>query len=297
MKKMFVPTFVLATVVCAVLVLYGATQGWFGSKAASAPPTSTATFDKDQSGRVGESGPPAEEVIGAQAMARLDSIRKATPQDFAKAVQQWGQAAGADRKVSWEAVRSGASAAEDRQVRLRACQLAQAMAAGRPEGVPVPPPADKRAVEPLLECLKSGDAALVQVAATALGTIHLLNPSCKVEQRAVPEIRGLLVADDPGLASSALSAVTFFGEAGLAPDVLSSWEKHAKAPGFGESAAGKLRILMELKLREEARKAHPDWSKTQCLAQAKPRTQELAGRFGTDLGKWKAWWSTPAEMP
>jgi hypothetical protein len=293
MKKALVA--ILAVVIVAVIVVgvYGSKNDWFGKTPAPVPPP-VANQEKPKISKKIE--PPASEIIGTQATLRLESLRKATPQDFSKALLEWGKASGVDRKLSWEAVCAGAKPSEECTVRMRACQLAQAMAAGRPDGQPVPPPADEKAVEPLIECLKSGDAGVTLAAVNALGTINLQNPAYKVEPKAIPEVKKLLAGDDPGLASAALAAAAFFRETGMAPDILAAWEKHGKAADFASAAVGKLKILMELKLRDDLKKAHSEWTKEQCLAEAKSKAQELAGQFGNDLAKWKAWW-TEAPSP
>ena len=283
-KRAMILAFVAVdVVVIAVLLVYGYQAGWFSGKKPPAEVVKPPVPPK----RVA----PPEDTVSTQGVARLDAIRKASNQDFARAVSDWAKAAGVERKISWEAVRLGCKAEEERQTRLRCCEAAQALAGVKAEGMPIPPPADARAVEPLLSCLRSGDAGLVLAAANALGTVHLHNPTYKVEAQALPEARKLLAGGDPALASSALVAVAFFKEVSMAPDVLAAWEKHEKAPGFAEAASGKLRILMELQLRESLKKEHPDWSREQCLAEAKPKAQELAGQFNKDIARWKAWWA------
>jgi len=283
-KRAMILAFVAVdVVVIAAVLVYGYRAGWFSPKKPPAEVVKPPVPPKKVA--------PPEDVVSTQGVARLDAIRKASNQDFAKAVSDWAKAPGVERKISWEAVRLGAKAGEDRQVRLRACELAAALAGGKPEGLPMPPAADERAVEPLIGCLKSGDVGLVQASTAALGAINLQNPAFKVEAKAIPEVKKLLAGDDAPLAAAALPAVAFFQEISMAPDILAAWEKHGKAPGFADAAAGKLKILMELKLRQDLKKEHPDWSREQCLGEAKKKVPELAGQHGNDPGKWKAWWA------
>jgi hypothetical protein len=286
MKKMLLSVLAVVMIAGVVVAIVGWHKGWFGKKPEPVP---VVTPPKEPVSK--RKIEPPEDVVSTQGTARLDSIRKASNQDFSKAVTDWAKAPGVERKISWEAVRLGAKSSEDRQVRMRCCQLAQALAAGKPDGQPLPPAADEKAVEPLLACLGSGDAGLALAAVGALGTINVHNPVYKVEQKALPEVKKLLAGDDPAGAASALSAVAFFAETSMIPDVLTAWEKHGKSPGFAEKARDHLKILLELQLRENLKKEHADWSKEQCLAEAKPKAQELAGQFGADLAKWKAWWA------
>ena len=137
MKKVLIAAAVAAAIAGAVVLIVGAQKGWFGKKPEPAPVV--APPKEPVSKRKIE---PPEDVVSTQGAARLDSIRKASNQDFTKALTDWAKAPGVERKISWEAVRLGAKFGEDRQVRMRCCQLAQALAAGKPDGLPTPPAAD-----------------------------------------------------------------------------------------------------------------------------------------------------------
>jgi hypothetical protein len=285
MKKPLILAFVVGGAIGIGVVVVGATQGWFSSKSPG---------EKPKLGNKPKPRPkPREtraEVISTQGKLRLESIVKSSPQDISKVIGLWAEKKGADREISWQAVKTGAATGQKRATRMRCCQLAAALAR-RPAGVPLPLPADPKAVDPLMSCLSSGDPGLSQAAINALCTMNLSYPALKIKARMLPEVRKLVASGNPAEAAAALSAVPFLKEISMAPAIVAAWERHAKVSGFADKSCAKLRILMELRIKADLKKNNPAWKPAKCAAEARKMLPTLFEKLGRDPAKWKVYWA------
>ncbi|MHC5035131.1 MAG: HEAT repeat domain-containing protein [Planctomycetota bacterium] len=238
-----------------------------------------------------EAGP--EEIISTEGRQRTASIENASAAEFSKALGIWAEQDGIERKISWEAVRASAAAEKDKKTRIRGCQLAAALAAGKPKGRPVAPPADPKVVGPLMACLRSRDVGVVRSAVAALGTLHLNNPALKIEEEMLPVVRTLLADEDPELAKEGIAGVAVLKKPSLGPLVIDTWKRHEKSPGFGKCARQYLRILLELQERTRLAKEHPDWSRQKQVAEARAVALKKYEANGDDPAKWAACWAKP----
>ena len=161
MKKPLITVVALGCVIGVGVVILGATQGWFTSRPSK--PEASAKKPKPVSKRPPIQREDPEKFVTTQGLERLKSLEKAKPAQLAEGLKLWARQKGIERKVSWEAVRVGvgAGAGRKRDTRLRACRLARALAR-KPEDTPIPPPADPRAVAPLLTCLWPAPLELIQ---------------------------------------------------------------------------------------------------------------------------------------
>ena len=284
MKKALIVLAVVAILAGGVLAL-GLARGWFSGESEGGDrgvqePVSRPTTPKDK----------RQELVTMEGRLRLESLAKASPGDVSKAVGLWAGQEGIEREISWQVVRVGAGADQPRQTRLRACQLAVALAGAKPEGQPRPLPSDPAAVEPLLKCLDSGDGAVASAAVSALGVIHVHNPTLKVKDEVLPRARKLLGEGSAELALAGAAAATAFGEASLAPEICAAWERHAKAEGFSEACRLRLRTLLELHLKAGLKKPGERPAPEE-IANARRAAMEKASELGTDIAKWKVYWA------
>ena len=271
--------------VAAVVGVLGYREGWFSGETPKEPDPPSVRPKPQLS--------PKEErakLITTSGLARLKSLKQASPKDLQKAIAMWGKDKGIEREISWQAVRAGLKGTENGQTRIRCCQLATALAR-KPADAPIPSPADPAAIDPLMTCLKSEDTGLITAAVNALCTMDLTYPALKIKGNVLPDVRRLVASGDPAKASAGLTAVVFLRETAMAPDVIEAWERHAKVSGFTDRSCSKLRILLELKIRADLKKKNPEWKQRKCAEEARKQLPALFERLERDPAKWKAYWA------
>jgi len=94
-----------------------------------------------------------------------------------------------------------------------------------------------------------------------------------------------------------MSAVPLLKEVKMAPEVLAAWERHQAVKGYADDVRQHLKILLELQLRENLKQENPGWSKQKCVAGARGKAQEMAGKFGKNRAEWEEYWTGVLKAP
>jgi len=125
----------------------------------------------------------------------------------------------------------------------------------------------------------------------SLCTMNQWNPTFKIKEKMVPEVRKLLASDDPDVAGATLTAAAGLKEISLAPDIVAAWERHAKVKGFTDRCCQKLRTVLELQVRYALKKENPSWDRRKEMEETRKRLPKLFEQLGRDPAKWKAYWA------
>jgi hypothetical protein len=285
-KKLLAAALILVLVGVGV-VLTGAGLGWYSKEGGTA---GVETDDNANEMRSGEDTKGSARTLDDQVAGRVESLCRMKQSEMPAALDMWGGQSGLDRRISWMAVSGAATGKQKTSTRVRACRLAQVLAGRRPDGMPSAPPADPKAVDALLACLKSEDPALVGPAVVALGTINLSNAGLDLKARMLPEITRILSSENPALARSAMSAAPMLKEASLAPLLIKVWEKNKDDRLTGRAVRGHLKVLMELQLRKKYAAEEPDLSRNQVLVKARTKLSDELSRLGDDPAGWRTYW-------
>jgi hypothetical protein len=274
---------------CSALVLVALLIAW---RAAWLPGAEEAPGQRPAAG--GRTAADAE--LRAEAVRRAELLAGMDRSELDSRLGEWAGQTGRSRRVSWMAAAEAVGRHRDRVSRTRGCRLALVLAGSRPRGAAAAAAEIfPGAVEPLAECVGSSDPALISAAVAALGTMHLNRPELGIRQRTLPAIRAQLRSADPEALKAAMGAVPLFKEFRLVPELIAGWKRLAADEAVARAALGHLRVLLELKLREEIEGSEPELDARAVLTRSRRGTAETSAKLGTDPEKWRAWWA--ARMP